>query len=420
MKKWIILILLLLSIGLIGVNSYFIAKKGDAIERTVYVEEWIRANTGDVVKSFSTDGVVVSSAKQDVFFEQENKEFLQFLVQVGDEVEAGTPLFEYRVPEQEQFQASLEAEITQREGEITSIEDYIDSLRSYQVRLPDSDVELEDRDYEVEEKLNIVGEKVTSDMISSAITQEIFKKQLELDQLEGEIERYEEQLNNLDTEEDQAVLTEEAQVAGTVIQVEKSLTNPVITIATNELAIEGKLTNEQLQKVEVGMDVRASVQGVKDIMETTLENVEDYPIEEPTIGESSFYRYQVAITDPSESLVVGANAKVSILTEQANQVTTIKDKSVVKEAKPFVYHLTASNKIVRQPVQTGLFSKGKTEVVNGLKPKDVVVTNPYAVSIDKKSLFTTKMKLEEFRPTSFLQYSKREWLELVLMGLLEK
>ncbi|QDP41248.1 efflux RND transporter periplasmic adaptor subunit [Radiobacillus deserti] len=420
MKKWTLVILLLLSVSLVGLNGYLISNKGDTISRTMYITDWEKAKTGDVIKSFSTKGVVVSSAKEDVFFDGEHKEFLRFLVKVGDKVEAGTPLFEYRAPEQEQLKASLEAEITQKEEDITSVERYMNSLRNYQVRLPDSNGELENRDYEIEEKLNIVGDNITSDMISSAITQEIFKQQLEMDRLEAEITKLEQELNSLQSGGNQAVLTEASTVAGTIIKLDKTLTNPVVTLATNNYSIEGKLTNNELQKVETGMDVRASVQGVKEELETSLTQVDDYPIEEPTVGENSFYRYQAALTEPSDSIAVGAKADVSILTEQANQVTTLEESAIQKGKKPYVYQLTKASKVIRKPIQLGLSAEGKVEIVSGLKSNDVVVKNPSEIHVDEKSYFASKMHPLDISWSSFTAFSKREWLELILIGLLEK
>jgi HlyD family secretion protein len=419
MKKWILISLTAVSLGFIALNGYLIGKKDSKVQHTVYVEDWARVAKDDVVETFDTEGVMMPQEEYDIYFREEDKEFQRFLVKEGDVVTAGTPLFEYITPELDKLRETLEAEKLQAEGEITGIDDYISTLLDYQASIPaPSDAVQEVAALELEEGLKIeVGEHASTEMIISAIDQEIYKQELEKSKLEEEVKKFDSQLSTIDEQSGTAMIVSETD--GIVKEVNEKLGNPVITIVSNVLSVEGLLTESQFKKAETGMKFSTRVNGEKKQLEGTLAKINPYPAKEPEINKENRYQFEGNLTEQSETLAIGSKATVSVVTAEAIGVLTVPEKSIKKGKKPYVYQLNGNGLITKKTVQTGLGFNGIKEVTKGVEVKEVMMVSPAKVP-KNNAYFVTEMKPTRIKKSAFKEFSTRDKWEAFLIGLVEK
>ncbi|MGM0877117.1 MAG: efflux RND transporter periplasmic adaptor subunit [Bacillota bacterium] len=428
MEKWKIISFTVVSLSFIALNGYLIEKEDSKVQHTVYVENWTRVQKDDVVETFETDGIIMPQEEYDIYFHDTDKEFQRFIVKEGDIVTAGTPLFEYTTPELDKLKETFEVEKQQVEGEIAGIEEYISTLLDYQSSIPSlpSSVErdaalveglsIDERDATLEVSLNI-DEQASSDMIISTIEQEIYKQELEKSKLEEEVKKYDSQLSNINEQKDSAMMVSE--IDGTVKEVNEKLGNPVVTIASNVLAVEGLLTENQFKKAETGMQFSAAVAGEKKQLEGTLGKIHSYPVNEPAIGQENHYRFEATITEPSESLAIGSKAAVSVVTAEAIGVLSVRKNAIQNVKNPYVYQLNANGRITKQSVQTGLNFDGIQEITKGAEIGEVMMLSRDKVP-QNKAHFVTEMKPGRIKKSTFEDISTHEKLETFLIGLIEK
>lgn len=413
MKKWMKFVLPIVFVGFICLNVYLIYKDDSKAERTVYVKDWTRVQEEDIVETIKTDGMMVPRENQDVYLPLEQIDFQQFLVKEGDQVTAGTPLFVYTSPEVDNLRETFELEIQQLEGELEGVEDYIASLIDYQSSVSSSDSEIE-IDSSLEEGFNI-DVNASTDMIVSFIEQEIYRNELEKHKLEEEILKYEAQLSSIDEQDQSAQLV--SGIDGVVVDVNKELGNPIVTIASNELAIEGQFTEKQLTKAEAGMEITAKASGKK--MEGTLDKINPYPMKDPAIGQKNAYTFTASILEQPEALPIGTKAAVTVVTAEALGVATLKDKAIHDGKKSFVYQLNKNGLITKNTVETGLSFDGVSEIVDGAENGNMIAVNTLGHMKDKAN-FVTEMKPGKVTKASLKDLSKKEMLKAFLVGLIER
>ena len=413
MKKWKIISLTAVSISFIALNGYLIGKEDSEVQHTVYVEDWTRIKEDDVTRTFATDGFIMPQEENDVYFHDTDKEFQRFLVKEGDVVSAGTPLFEFTTPELDKLRETLKAEKQQAAGELAGIDVYISKLLDYQSTISSTPFSFE-TDATLEEDLSI-DEHASSDLIISTIEQEIYKQELEKGKLEEKVKKYDYQLSYLDEQNNSAMMVSETD--GIVKKVNERLENPIITIASNVLAIEGQLTENQFNKAKTGMLFSANVAGKQ--LEGTLGKINSYPVDTPAIDKENLYHFKGILTEQPASLAIGSKAAVSVVTAEAIGVPTVQKKAIHNAKNPYVYQLNEDGRISKQPVQTGLSFDGIQELIAGTEIRDVVMLSPDQVS-QNSTYFVTEMKPNRMNKSTFEDISTFEKWEYFLIGLIEK
>jgi HlyD family secretion protein len=420
MKKWKIISLTAVSLSIIAINGYLIGKDDSKVQHTVYVEDWTRVKENDVVETFHTDGVIMPQEEYDVYFHDSEKEFQRFLVKEGDKVTAGTPLFEFTTPELDHLRETVELEKQQAEGEIAGIDEYISTLLDYQASISsstlttESESESEYDDTALEVGLSI-DENASSDMIISTIEQEMYKQELEKSKLEEEVRKYDSQLNSINEQTSSAMMVSETD--GIVKEVNKKLGNPVITIASNVLAIKGQLTENQYKKSETGMPLTAIAAGKK--LEGTLGKINDYPVNELAIGEENHYQFEATMTKQPEALAIGTKAAVTVVTAEAIGVPTVRKEAIHHDKNPYAYRLNENGQITKQSVKTGLSFDGIQEIKEGTEIREVMMLSPDHIP-QNKAYFVTEMKPNNIKKSAFEEITSHEKWELFLIGLIEK
>lgn len=416
MKRWKVLSAVVVSGALLVTNLYLITKEGSKVSRSIFVEDWTKVKVATVTETFETKGVTIPAEEYEMYFDESGKEFQRFLVKEGEEVTAGTPLFEYEIKDLEKNQEEVEREITEITGSITEIEAYIQKLTDYKEQVPTASTVSEI----VQDDVSL-DRNASSDLIISTLEQEIYKQELEKSKLEERQTRLDSQLTAMN--ELSGPLTIDAEVDGVVKQINQSLNNPVVTIASNQQAVKGVLSESQLHKTTVGMPVKITSPRLEKGINGTVGRVENYPVSEPSLNQKSMFPFQVVIEADEEGalppLALGSKVDVTVVTNEAVDVPMIPEKTVYGKDNLYVFKLTNNGYVNKQYVTAGLRANQKFEIVSGPAEGEVVLVTPRAIP-KNHSTFITPIQAEKVNLDAYNTFTTREKWRHFLVGLLEK
>lgn len=416
--KWKIAAVSIASIVLITVNLYLIEKKESKVERTVFVENWTKVKKDTITDTFQTNGVIKPVEEHDIYFDANKNDFKKFLVKEGDAITAGSSLFEYTTTELDALKANLEAEKTAAEGEIAGIEEYIGKLRSYQgtvISEPEAAI-----DESVEKNLNIDITTSSSDLIKSNIEQEMYKQELEKNRLNEKVKMLDAKLSSIEEQSSAIVTTSEAD--GVVKNINKNLNNPIISIVSTNMAIEGDFTEEEMKKAEVGMTIKASSSDSKKALKGSIGRIHSYPAEEPSLKKDNRFHFQALIEpegEEAEPLLVGSKVNLTVITNEKAGVPSIPIEAVQYQKHPYIYKLTNKGHVDKHYITKGLKAEGKQEIIKGPSVGDVILLESNA-AVKNHSYFITPIQFEKVKAGTYKKFTSREKVRYLLLGLLEK
>ncbi|MBL3645617.1 efflux RND transporter periplasmic adaptor subunit [Bacillus sp. RHFB] len=416
--KWKIAAVSIASIVLITVNLYLIEKKESKVERTVFVENWTKVKKDTITDTFQTNGVIKPVEEHDIYFDSNKNDFKKFLVKEGDAITAGSSLFEYTTTELDALKANLEAEKTAAEGEIAGIEEYIGKLRSYQgtvISEPEAAI-----DESVEKNLNIDITTSSSDLIKSNIEQEMYKQELEKNRLNEKVKMLDAKLSSIEEQSSAIVTTSEAD--GFVKNINKNLNNPIISIVSTNMAIEGDFTEEEMKKAEVGMTIKASSSDSKKALKGTIGRIHSYPAEEPSLKKDNRFPFQALIEpegEEAEPLLVGSKVNLTVITNEKSGVPSIPIEAVQYQKHPYIYKLTNKGHVDKHYITKGLKAEGKQEIIKGPSVGDVILLESNA-AVKNHSYFITPIQFEKVKAGTYKKFTSREKVRYLLLGILEK
>lgn len=416
--KWKIAAVSIASIVLITVNLYLIEKKESKVERTVFVENWTKVKKDTITDTIQTNGVIKPVEEYDIYFDAKKNDFKKFLVKEGDAITAGSSLFEYTTTELDALKANLEAEKTAAEGEIAGIEEYIGKLRSYQGAVtsePEAAI-----DESVEKNLNIDITTSSSDLIKSNIEQEMYKQELEKNRLDEKVKMLDAKLSSIEEQSSAIVTTSEAD--GVVKNINKNLNNPIISIVSTNMAIEGDFSEEEMKKAEVGMTIKASSSDSKKALKGTIGRIHSYPAEEPTLKKDNRFPFQALIEpegEETEPLLVGSKVNLTVITNEKAGVPSIPIEAVQYQKQPYIYKLTNKGHVDKHYITKGLKAEGKQEIIKGPSVGDVILLEPNA-AVKNHSYFITPIQYEKVKVGAYKKFTSREKVRYLLLGILEK
>jgi HlyD family secretion protein len=417
--KWKIAAVSIASIVLITVNLYLIEKKESKVERTVFVENWTKVKKDTITETIQTNGVIKPVEEYDIYFDAKKNDFKKFLVKEGDAITAGSSLFEYTTSELDALKANLEAEKTAAEGEMAGIEEYIGKLRSYQGTVTSEPEAVIDES--VEKNLNIDITTSSSDLIKSNIEQEMYKQELEKNRLDEKVKMLDAKLSSIEEQSSAIVTTSEAD--GVVKNINKNLNNPIISIVSTNMAIEGDFSEEEMKKAEVGMTIKASSSDSKKALKGTIGRIHSYPAEEPSLKKDNRFPFQALIDDPegeeTEPLLVGSKVNLTVITNEKAGVPSIPIEAVHYQKHPYIYKLTNKGHVDKHYITKGLKAEGKQEIIKGPAVGDVILVEPN-VAVKNHSYFITPIQFEKVKVGTYKKFTSREKVRYLLLGILEK
>ncbi|MGE7768247.1 efflux RND transporter periplasmic adaptor subunit [Peribacillus sp. NPDC096540] len=419
MKKWKIAAISVASAALITVNFYLIEKKESKVERTVFVENWTKVKKDTITDTIQTKGVVKPLEEYDIYFDTKKNDFQKFLVKEGDEITAGSSLFEYTTPELDALKGNLEAEKTAAEGEIVGINEYIGKLEAYQGSLT-SNSNKAVIDESIEKSLNIDITTTSSDLIKSNLEQEMYKQELEKNRLEEKVIMLDAQLSSIEEQTSAVATTSEAD--GVVKNINKNLNNPIISIASSNMGIEGEFSEEQMKKAKVDMTIKVNSPDLKKVLKGTIGRIHSYPTEEPSLKNENRFPFQATIDTEGEEvepLLTGAKVDLTVITNEKAGVPSIPIEAVHQKKQPHVYKLTKRGYVDKQYITEGFEAEGKQELLKGPTVGEVILIEPNKV-VKNHSYFITPLQIDKVKAAPYKKFTTREKVRYLLLGILEK
>jgi HlyD family secretion protein len=397
-KYWKTIMITLLVVLLVGINLFLILIDDSKVEKTLYVNSWTSAREQDLEETMVTEGISSPQEEQYVYYDDSKGSFEGFMVKEGEEVTSGRELFYYKTDSYVEAIAHLEAEKESVQNQLDSLEDRKDRLDSLLISSSAG--------------VASFGEDQTS-MSETSIEIDIYETEAEISRLESELEKYEDQIDSIDGK--LPYLHEISDIDGTVKEINKDLSNPVITIASNESVIEGTVPETQHKKLQQGLDVLISLRNSNSNKnyKGSIVKVSAFPEGKPSVEMESTYPFTVALNEPIEDLVHGAHVDVKIITEEVLDAITVPSESVYKSQ----LQVLQNGIIAKREVKTGLEVMGTQQIELGLEVGDVVVREP--VSFEGETIsFYTPLQFNQWEKEMYGDMSKLEIIKLVGQGIL--
>jgi HlyD family secretion protein len=417
MNKKIIYTAVALFLIFIAANVYLIEKADSKIDRNSFISEWKTIKTGDLQNSLEKVAVLTSAEESYVYFDDSNGTFKEFLVKEGDEVTAGTDLFTYEAEDTLRQEQLLESEIEQLEDEVDSIEDHISDLRSLR---PSSSATRAPRTTASDEFPPDESMEASSLEIDYFVEQEMAAKELEIERLENKIANFERQLDDLRSYETE--LTVQSVLDGVVKKVSRELENPVIVISSTSPVVEGDLNEQETLEVMEGQEATIHSSAVKGDLKGFVSDVAALPSENVTEEGASSYPFKIEFAEEQEleTLRPGFHVSLSIITEEAKDVLTVSENSLLKDGMlKYMLVLTDEGKLEKRKVTVGMKSEGKVEIQKGLKKGEIYVTDPDSFMVPG-STFVTPVDFDRLTGTAIKRADRHTILENILLGILER
>ncbi|WP_075983098.1 efflux RND transporter periplasmic adaptor subunit [Bacillus massilinigeriensis] len=383
-------------------NTYLIVQSDSPIKRSNAVDEWTAVKQEDLVSTKKAKGIIMPTEEQHIYLDQNVGTFGKFLVSEGDEVQAGTPLFEYSSVNGEARKQQLEAESTRLEKEISGIDASISELEDLIADLPNK----------------TKSEKESKRMLEASIKQDIQNKELQKSRLQAEADKYEDLIT---AEEDHlSNLTVTSEIDGVVKSVSQDLKNPVVTIASNDQQIEGVLKEKELRSVAEEMKVYAYSESAKQKIEGTISKIASLPVGKVEVKKESEYPFIVTLNENVEGLIHGSHVQMNIIRKEELGALTL-PASVIDQGKKnsYVYELKENGVVEKRKIEEGLRLGDRQGLASGVSKNQIVAAEPN--KIVKGSSYFTPLKVERLNKKNLLtEIRKKDILRYIGKGFLAK
>lgn len=396
---------ILLSAGmLVGAGNLYLALKEDSkAMRSSYIADWAEIGKQTLTETLHAEGVVTPETEHPVYYDPKTTEFKGFLVKEGDEVQAGTPLFDYSSAAIDDELARLEAETDKLETEARLLEEQIQQL-AYLQSVSDATTD---------DSLPVAGDGITADptndLLAVSIEKEMYDKQLEKSRVEAEIDQYKQQLAAYDSS---GKLEASSEVAGSVKDIHYDLNNPIMTIISATPKVEGMFSEKDLNKVEEGMDAYVKADLLKGAIGGTVTKIATHPESDPAVNKESQFPFEIQLELKDDTIVHGTHVDVSVVTNEVVNAAVVPQTAI---SKGKIYLLNENGKVEPRSITKGLAVGGMTEVKQGAKPGELFVREPEDVQ-QANSPFFSKLKLSSLRKNTFEEAGNRQLFKQILVG----
>lgn len=397
-KKWtVIFVGTLFMIG----NLYLIYKKDSEIKRISYVDSWTTVKEQNLIESQIDKGLIAPVEEEYIYYEENTGDFEAFLVKEGDQVEENTPILELS-------SVNIDAAISQRELEISKLEEEMEALEDNIDSLDELLSDIESSTTEETESSNTI--------MANSLEIEIYEKELLLSRLEAELNQQETALASID--ESLSSLTINSKISGTVKEIRHDLNNPIVSIISNSLQVEGTLSEKEVAMFEEGMKVYVTSDLQKGKIEGTIASISTLPKTEPKEKKETLYTYTVQLEEqPGSSIPLGSNVELKIITNEINDALTVATKAIKDQgAKSYIYVMMSNGTIQRRRVKTGLHLNHVKEIKSNVEENEKVVLT--ANTLKNNAKFYSSLDLKNFDKQAYAKLGKKESLKLLLKGFL--
>ncbi|WP_212971651.1 efflux RND transporter periplasmic adaptor subunit [Bacillus sp. J14TS2] len=414
MKKGL---LFLLSVLFIGINIFLLEKDDSKVKRVTHLSDWQALASGTLEQTLQTEGMIVPAEKHPIFVDDQTA-FKHFLVEKGDVVEKGTPLFEYESSHQDEQLALLDAEILRLESEKKNIDAYLEELVQMKTNLyPTTATSIHEEENKEDSQTSEAVKSASINGLSLSLDQTIAEKELDKRNIDEAIRQYEAQREAV--QNGIKGLTVFSPTGGKITDLSFELKNPIMTIVSEEPIVEGRLSEKQVEEVDPDMPVKLHSSQFKQPILGEIASIEDLPFEEADLDKESFYPFSVAFEIPDEKWRIGQHLQTEIILAQANNVPIVAKNSVEKKAKQtFLWVLTEEGKTEKRMVKLGLHVDDQQEVTSGIEPGEYYVPDPTEIS--GANPFITSFQWDKQILRTWKKASSRKIVKYLLIGLLQK
>ncbi|MBD7938535.1 hypothetical protein H9655_15975 [Cytobacillus sp. Sa5YUA1] len=237
--------------------------------------------------------------------------------------------------------------------------------------------------------------------------------------MENEIEKYKDLIKPTDIILKQLIETSE--LSGTVKDIKHELTNPIMTIISNDRQIECNLNEDEVQQVLPGMKIFITYNNSNQQLNGVVDKVFTYPNKKPEVGKESSYPFTVQLEEQSEQTnIYGQHVNLKIITNEVTDALTIPVKGMKKEnVNYYSYVLGTGGMIDRREIEPGLRLNQTQEVKSGLDYSELVVMeNP--LSIKANHPFITRIAPMQNTKASYQKLSGGEMVISIIKGFLAR
>ncbi|GAA5416498.1 putative efflux system component YknX [Paraliobacillus ryukyuensis] len=405
MRKRMLIVAIVLFVG-INIVLVFMDDK-NTINRIAFVTNWTTATEADMSEKLHKPGVITSKEENYVYFDQQLGSFQTYLVEEGQEVTAGDPIFTYHLNGQANAQTTLENEIDRLMAEVNGIEEAIANMKRYRVENPETTIstfKVADETHEIE----IPGNPGEAALFKE---QYVIEKEKELTQTNAQITSLENQLADLENR--QTSITVTSPYDGRVKARAASLDNPVMTIESTDLQVTGELTEEETTYVKRGMKVEVALDKTDAVLTGDVNQISKTP-NEVELEKESFYPFTASIAE-GEDLLPGYHSEIAITLKEALGATVLPKADIFEES---VWKLQGDGTMNYLPIKQGLEMDGKIELTSGLASGEFVAEKPL-VSYRDDASFLTSFQPEELTWNK-LASNQSEWKKYLTMGILSR
>ncbi|OMP66696.1 efflux RND transporter periplasmic adaptor subunit [Domibacillus epiphyticus] len=391
-------------------NLYLLFKEDSKADRTEWLTNWDRSATGDVIQSFSTEGVVVPSDEYPIYFDSSKGSLKQVLVNEGDSIQPGTALFEYSSEKIDDKIADLTAEKEQTEQQISLIDNQLSQLR---VLLSQTEREESSTQTSMDKDTTVIH----SGDGSTTIENEILQQETEKQKLQEEVKKHDKLIASQEAKK--ADLTVKSTNEGYVKKIDTSLNNPLLIVNSSVPAVEGVFDEKQVAQAEAGQRVEVSVDTTLEQYEGSIAVVSQHPEGEPSVNRKSLYPFSAQLSGvESADLYPGLKANVKVVTDEVPGAVTIPGSAILKKnKKEYAVIMNTKGILERRPIETGLTVDGVYVVTDGIEAGEAIVINPHDL-IMKRGPFITPIDAENVKKRPFNELSRSEKVKYILMGVL--
>lgn len=439
--------------------------KEQNVAKTSHIKTWTKTAEEDMYESILTEGVLDYSTANHIFFDSQLGEFQSFLVEEGQEVQAGDGLYTYQISNYYETAASLQHEIDKLNGDITAIQTAISTMQSYQIpsvnpspspSIGESEVAEEGTEGSNTAAIQALAEALSGAQDSGQAElikeQYITEKEKELAQKNAEQQSLEAQLAELTQTGD--TMTVESPYNGVVSNLSDSLEDPLLTIQSDDLIIKGELNEREHLEVGSGNPVSIVLKESGKTVEGQIESVSQTP-EKITIKGESLYPFKASLTDDrnddiestenmdghidenenmndemdenqneqssekmtqdneEEQFAAGYHADVEIITEESQEATVLK-KQVLDGRS--VWKMMKNGRLGKEEVVLGLQMDKTVEIKEGAETGDWIAAKPKNRFVPG-SPFITSLQLDKLNKSSL---KTDRWFRDIMIGLISR
>lgn len=147
--------------------------------------------------------------------------------------------------------------------------------------------------------------------------------------------------------------------------------NPAFTIIdTKTMVAEVSVPDKMVSKIKKGQSISIKVSSLEN---KTLNGTIDF-ISPAADSKTQFYTVKVNIENSSGELKSGMFARVTLPAENKDNVVTVPNEAIkIEDGVPYIY-IVDKNMVAKKPVQMGLANDKITEITEGIKSGDFVIT----------------------------------------------